>query len=118
MILGLQSMRPRIHGLQSRVQKDPEIEPFETPGNIEHHKWAGRRSERLEVGDSSTYRSEIINEDTPLMDRQSNCTQRFWRALEHFYRESAGVCFCSVFAAVEHWGIFGVLEVAPQVRDH
>ena len=28
-----------------------------------------------EVGDCSTYRSEIINEDTPLMDGQSNCGQ-------------------------------------------
>ena len=34
-----------------------------------------RGSERLEVGNFSTYRSEIINEDTPLMDGQSNGSQ-------------------------------------------
>ena len=34
-----------------------------------------RGSERLEVGHCSTYRSEIINENTPLMDGQSNGSQ-------------------------------------------
>ena len=88
-------LRRNTKGVQDGCSRQAGSEDFGEQGG----------SERLDVGDCSTYRSEIIDEDTPLMDGQSNRVQRFRRAverLERFWRADGAALVC-FWRAVERF---------------